>query len=166
MKERSQTQKIALGGILIAFAVILGTFSIPIGGARISPAQHIANVIAVVGLGPIYGVVVAFGAALIRNILGTGTLLAFTSILGPIVAGILYKYFKNTIFVSIGEVLGSGLIGSFVAYPIAIYLLGRSGAVYMFFVPFLSSTFAGAILAYLFLKIPVIDKKLVEKAVR
>lgn len=161
MKNLTNTQKIALGGILIAFAVVLGTFSIPVGGARISPAQHIADVIGVIILGPWYGVAIAFGAALIRNILGTGTLLAFTSIVGPLVAGLLYKLWHNPLIVAVGEVVGSGLIGSIIAYPIAIFLLGREGAIFMFVVPFLLSTATGAVIAYLFVRIPVIYRAVI-----
>ena len=162
MLKLSRVQKIALAGVFIAFAVVLGTFSIPIGGARISPAQHIANVLAVILLGPWYGVAVAFGAGLIRNILSTGTLLAFTSVLGPIVAGLLFKYTKKPILASLGEVIGSGLLGALAAYPIATLLLGKEGAVFMFIVPFLSSTFAGAVIAYLFVRIPVIYRRVIN----
>ena len=87
--RENTTKKIVLSGILIAIATVLGTFSIPILGAKASPIQHFVNVIAGVSLGPIYGVACAFISALIRNILATGSILAFPgSMVGVFFAGI------------------------------------------------------------------------------
>ena len=97
--RENTTKKIVLSGILIAIATVLGTFSIPILGAKASPIQHFVNVIAGVSLGPIYGVACAFISALIRNILATGSILAFPgSMVGVFFAGILYKKFKKIEF--------------------------------------------------------------------
>ncbi|MBN1043242.1 hypothetical protein FDA33_15245 [Clostridium botulinum] len=45
MNDRSKAQKIALSGVLISLAVLFGTFSIPIGIAKVSPVQHFVNVV-------------------------------------------------------------------------------------------------------------------------
>lgn len=110
---KSKAQKIALSGILIALAVVFGTFSIPIGAAKISPIQHFVNVVGAVTLGPIYAVANAFLASLIRNILGTGSLLAFPgSMIGALLSGIIYKKIKILISAVIGEVIGTGILGA------------------------------------------------------
>ena len=68
---------VALAGILTAVGVLGGTLSIPVGSTRCCPTQSVVNVIAGVFLGPWYGLGMAFCVSLIRNILGTGTIMAF-----------------------------------------------------------------------------------------
>ena len=70
-------KKLTISAMLVAVAVVLSSFSIPIGPSRCFPIQHLCNVLAAVFLGPVYGVSMAFCTALIRNLLGTGSLLAF-----------------------------------------------------------------------------------------
>lgn len=165
MNEKSKAQKIALSGVLIGMAVIFGTFSIPIGAAKISPVQHFVNVVGAVTLGPIYAMCNAFVASLIRNILGTGSLLAFPgSMVGALLSGILYKKFKRILVAVIGEVVGTGILGALLAYPLAAAFLGKEGAVIMFVAPFMLSCSAGAIIAYVFLKIPVIEHTLINRS--
>ena len=157
------TQKIVLSGILIAIATVLGTFSIPVLGAKASPVQHFVNVIAGITLGPVYGVACAFVAALLRNILGTGSLLAFPgSMVGVFLAGIVYKRFKKIELAVVGEVVGTGIIGALLAYPVAAVLLGREVALFVYIVPFSLSSIIGSIIAYIILKIKVIREFLLK----
>ncbi|WP_370830458.1 energy coupling factor transporter S component ThiW [Clostridium sp.] len=157
------TQKIVLSGILIAIATVLGTFSIPVLGAKASPVQHFVNVIAGITLGPVYGVACAFVAALLRNILGTGSLLAFPgSMVGVFLAALLYKKFKKIELAVIGEVIGTGIIGALLAYPVAAVLLGRKVALFVYIVPFSLSSIIGSIIAYIILKIKVIREFLLK----
>ena len=161
MNEKSKAQKMALSGVLIGIAVIFGTFSIPVGAAKISPVQHFVNVVSAITLGPVYAVINAFAASLIRNILGTGSLLAFPgSMVGALISSLLYKYVKTVSAGVVGEVIGTGILGAILAYPVAVFFMGKSGAILMFVTPFLCSCSTGAIVAYIFLKIPVIEKQL------
>ena len=161
-KEKT-TQKIVLSGILIAIATVLGTFSIPVLGAKASPVQHFVNVIAGITLGPVYGVACAFVAALLRNILGTGSLLAFPgSMVGVFLAGIVYKRFKKIELAVVGEVVGTGIIGALLAYPVAAVLLGREVALFVYIVPFSLSSIIGSVIAYIILKIKVIKEFLLK----
>lgn len=166
MKEKSKAQKIALSGVLIGISVIFGTFSIPIGVAKISPVQHFVNVVGAITLGPIYALANAFVASLIRNVLGTGSLLAFPgSMVGALVAGSLYKKFRKPITAVIGEVIGTGILGALLAYPISSLFLGKEVALFVYIIPFTLSCSAGAIIAYIFLKVPVIEKALIDNQV-
>lgn len=161
-KEKT-TQKIVLSGILIAIATVLGTFSIPVLGAKASPVQHFVNVIAGITLGPVYGVACAFVAALLRNILGTGSLLAFPgSMVGVFLAALLYKKFKKIELAVIGEVIGTGIIGALLAYPVATVLLGKEVALFVYVIPFSLSSIIGSIIAYIILKIKVIREFLLK----
>ena len=161
--RENTTKKIVLSGILIAIATVLGTFSIPILGAKASPIQHFVNVIAGVSLGPIYGVACAFVSAFIRNILATGSILAFPgSMVGVFFAGILYKKFKKIEFAVIGEVIGTGIIGAILAYPLAAFVLGREVALLVYIIPFSISSILGSVMAYILIKIKVIREFLVK----
>lgn len=161
---KSKAQKVALSGVLIALAVVFGTFSIPIGAAKISPIQHFVNVVSAVTLGPFYAVVNAFAASFIRNILGTGSMLAFPgSMIGAFLAGVIYKKVNLLFSAVIGEVIGTGILGAIAAYPVALLIMGKEGAIFMFVTPFIMSCSAGALIAYCFLKIPVIREALVTE---
>ena len=101
-------KKLTISAMLVAVAVILSSFSIPIGASRCFPIQHMVNVIAAVFLGPVYGVSMAFCTALIRNLLGTGSLLAFPgSMVGAFISAMVFKYTKSRIGAYIGEVFGT-----------------------------------------------------------
>ena len=77
MKRSNQTYKLAMAGILCAVAVVGSLLSFPVFGSKCSPVQHVVNVLGGVLLGPWYNLAIAFLAALIRNLLGLGSLLAF-----------------------------------------------------------------------------------------
>lgn len=161
MHEKTQTQKLAISGILIAIAVVFGTFSIPIGAAKISPVQHFVNVVGAITLGPVYACINGFAAATIRNMLGTGSLLAYPgSMIGSLLAGILYKRIKKPISAVIGEIIGTGFIGGVAAYPIAAFVMGKQAALFAYVMPFTLSCSAGAVIAYMFVKLPVIGRTL------
>jgi len=163
MKGKSKAQKIALSGVLIGIAVIFGTFSIPIGGAKISPIQHFVNVVGAITLGPVYAVLNALATSIIRNIMGTGSLLAFPgSMIGAFLAGILYKKFRKPVVAVLGEVIGTGILGALLAYPIATIILGKEVALFVYIIPFTMSCAAGAVIAYFFIKIPIIRNMLIN----
>lgn len=163
MKEKSKAQKIALSGVLVGISVIFGTFSIPVGVAKISPVQHFVNVVGAITLGPMYAVLNAFITSLIRNIMGTGSLLAFPgSMVGALLAGILYKKFRKPSMAVFGEIIGTGILGALLAYPVAALILGTQAAVFVYVIPFISSCSVGAIIAYFFVKVTIINKILIN----
>ena len=156
--KRSKTLRMDLAGILCAAAVVGSTLSFPILSSKCSPVQHMVNVIAAVALGPWYAVGMAFCASLIRNLLGLGSLLAFPgSMCGALLCGLAYQKTKKTVLAVLGEIIGTGVIGGLLAYPIAVAFMGvDAGAVafYAYVVPFLVSTAVGAcisgvVIAYL-----------------
>ena len=142
-------KKLTLTAFLAAIAVAGSLFSFPVLGSRCSPIHHLVNVMCAVLLGPWYGLAAAFLAALIRNILGLGTLLAFPgSMCGALLSSLLYKWIKKLPAAYVGEVVGTGIIGGVLAYPIAAVLMGnQTAALFTFVVPFLISTVVGTIMA-------------------
>ena len=149
--KSEQTKKLCLAGILCAVAVVGSLFSFPVLGSKCAPVQHTVNILCAVVLGPWYGVLVAFCASLIRNLMGLGSLMAFPgSMLGALLCGIAYWKTKNVPLTLVAEVLGTGILGGLCAWPVAILFMGKSAgdvAFYAYIVPFLISTVGGAIIS-------------------
>lgn len=142
-----KTKNVALAVILVAVAVALSPIFIPVGIAKCFPAQHMVNVIAGVMLGPVYAVVIATAAGIIRNILGLGTLLAFPGgMIGAFLAGLAYKAFKNIYAAGLGEVVGTGLLGALAsAWIVAPVFMGKSMALATLIIAFSVSTLGGSV---------------------
>lgn len=142
-------RKLATAGMLIALTVAFSTcFYIPIGASKCFPIQHLVNVMAAVFLGPAYGVGMAFSTSLIRNLMGTGSLLAFPgSMAGAFLAGYLFRKFGKLPMAYAGEVIGTGIIGALISYPVTVFLLGREAAVFMYVIPFIMSSALGTAIA-------------------
>lgn len=147
--KNTSVKKLALAGILCAVAVVGSMFFFPVFGSKCAPVQHMVNVLCAVFLGPWYGVIAAFAASLLRNLLGLGSLMAFPgSMCGALLCGLAYWKTKNLPATLAAEVLGTGVIGGLAAYPVAKQLMGLTPETYtVYIVPFLISTVAGSILA-------------------
>ncbi|MBR5444710.1 MAG: energy coupling factor transporter S component ThiW [Clostridia bacterium] len=149
--KKLNTKKLAISGVFCAVAVAGSLFSFPVFGSRCAPVQHMVNILCAVLLGPGYGLGTAFAAALIRNLLGLGSLLAFPgSMFGALVCGWVYDRTGNIPGTLIGEVLGTAIPGGLCAYPIAIFFMGQSAAglaFYAYILPFLISTAGGAVIS-------------------
>ncbi len=148
------TKKITICAMFIAIGVLLGqVIYIPVGASKCLPIQHTLNVISAVLLGPFYGVINAFCISLLRNFMGTGSILAFPgSMIGALVAGLAYKYTKSTLAAAFGEVIGTGIIGGLVAVPLSVVFLGTEAAALMYVIPFAISSIGGSIIGYILLK--------------
>ena len=68
-KYNSRIEKLTLTALFTAIAVVGSMFSFPVFGSKCAPVQHMVNILCAVLLGPWYGVVVAFTASLLRNLL-------------------------------------------------------------------------------------------------
>ena len=121
MNQRSiRIKKLAVAGMLAAVAVACSPLSIPVGASRCYPVQHLVNVLAAVFLGPWYGFGMAFATSLVRNLLSTGSLLAFPgSMFGALLCGFTYKKTKNIFLTCRAEVFGTAVIGGLAAYPLS-----------------------------------------------
>ena len=149
-----QIRKLAYTAIFMAVGVLTSHLVyIPIGIAKCFPLQHVINILLAVLLGTRYSVSAAFGISLLRNLLGTGSLLAFPgSMVGAALSGFLYKR-TNSIWGAIaGEMIGTGIFGSLLAYPVAKYFIGSAAGAFFFVIPFLVSTTGGSIIAYVLYK--------------
>ena len=157
-KSRARLQKMILSALLISLGVagsLMPFATFPIGPSRCAPLQALINVLGAVLLGPGYAVINAFLISLLRNLMGSGTLLAFPgSMIGALLAGLVFRWFQKDWLAVLGEFTGTGLIGAIVAYPFARWLIGSAPAAVCFFVvPFMISSGVGSLSAFLILRI-------------
>ena len=149
--KKNQGRKIAVAGLLCAVAVAGSTLSFPVFGSNCAPVQHMVNILFAVFLGPAYGVAGAFGASLIRNLVGLGSLMAFPgSMLGALLCGLVYRKTGNLMLTLAAEVFGTAVLGGLCAYPVAVLLMGQPAgevAFYAYIIPFLISTAVGSVLS-------------------
>lgn len=146
--KSSGVRKLTTAAMLTALIIVLSGFYIPVGASKCFPIQHMVNVLSAVLLGPWWGVAIAFAASLIRNLMGTGTLLAFPgSMVGALCCGLMFHFTKKYIPTYIAEVFGTGVLGGMLAYPVAAFILGKDAAIFTFVLPFLISTAGGTIIA-------------------
>ena len=140
--------RVPVAGILVAVGIVCSPLSIPVGASKCAPVQHFINILGGVFLGPGYAVGMAFVTSLLRNLMGTGTLLAFPgSMCGALLCGLLYKYGKHLPFAYVGELFGTSVIGGLLSYPIATLIMGSESAVFGFVIPFFVSSCGGTIIA-------------------
>jgi energy-coupling factor transport system ATP-binding protein len=100
-------------------------------------------------------VAIATIAAIIRNILGLGTLLAFPGgMFGALLAGFAYRLFRNIYLAGLGEVVGTGILGSLASvWIVAPLLMGKTMALATLMVAFSVSTIGGTIIGVIALKL-------------
>ena len=150
MKNNS-VRNLTFAALLTAVAVAGSLISFPVFGSKCAPVQHMVNVFCAVLLGPVYGTGVAFCASLLRNMMGLGSIMAFPgSMIGALLAGLVWKYSHNLWLTVLGEVFGTGILGGLCAYPLAILFLGINAgevAFYAYIIPFLISTVVGSLIS-------------------
>lgn len=149
-----KTKKLTVSALLIAIGALAGQLIyIPIGASKCFPVQHTINVLSAVLLGPYYGVVNAFCISLLRNFMGTGSLMAFPgSMVGALLAGQMYRLTKNNYITAASEIFGTGILGGFLAVPIAIFIMGNAVGAFAYVIPFLISTIGGSLIAVIILQ--------------
>ena len=69
-------------------------------------------------------------------------------------SGVFYRLSKGKIiFAVLGEIIGTGIIGAIVSYPVMAFLVGKTGLTWVFYVPsFICGTLIGGSIAFVFLK--------------
>ena len=144
---RTRLRKMTLAALFAALAVLLSPLSFPVGPSRCFPFQHAVNAAAGVLLGPFWACGAAFIASFVRNILGTGTVLAFPgSLFGALAVGLAAKALpeKYRLWAALAEPLATGTLGAGVASLIASPAGGRAAMFMTLSVAFLISSGPGA----------------------
>ncbi|ORT98987.1 Substrate-specific component ThiW of predicted thiazole ECF transporter [Anaerovibrio sp. JC8] len=150
----SNHQKI-LRMVFMAMMIGIGVVISPI--LRIEgmcPMAHLINIVCAVLLGPLEAFACAFIIGIIRMVvMGIPPLALTGAIFGATLSGLLYRMSKGKLIGAvIGEVIGTGIIGAIVSYPVMTFLVGRTGLTWMFYVPsFIMGTLIGGSIAFVFL---------------
>lgn len=164
--KQNLPKEIILSALFTAIAVILSPlFVLPLGVTKAFPLQHMVNIFLAVLCGTRYGVMGAFSSSLLRNLLGTGTILAFPgSLFGAFLSGYLYERTGKLWAAVVGEFVGTSLIGGLVSYPLAALLLGSEKGAFFYVTVFSVSCGAGCVMAYFLLQsIHLIQTKLKQE---
>ncbi len=151
MKTNSSTLKLVFISMMVAIGVVISPL-LRIEG--MCPTAHLINIICAVFMGPWYALLNATLIGIIRMLfLGIPPLALTGAVFGATLSGLLYRASKgNLLFAVIGEVIGTGIIGSIVSYPIMKFLVGKGSLSLFFYTPmFLTATLMGGSAAYLFL---------------
>lgn len=158
---RSPLRAWTAAALMAAAVVFLSPlFSVPLGVSRAFPLQHMMNIFLSVLLGTRYSVGAAFTSSLLRNLMGSGTILAFPgSMIGAFLSGILYKHTRSIWAAAAGEFVGTSLIGGLVSYPIASWVLNSSAGAFFYVSVFSVSCGAGTVIAVFLLKtVPALSR--------
>ena len=152
MKDRKQILKLTVLSMLIALGVVISPI-LRVEG--MCPMAHFINIVCSVFLGPWYSLICAVIIGILRMIfMGIPPLALTGAIFGAFLSGVLYRASKGKLlFAVLGEVIGTGIIGAIVSYPVMTFLWGKEGLSWLFYVPsFTAGTLIGGSIAYVFLR--------------
>ena len=142
--------------VVLAMLVALGVVISPILRVEgMCPMAHFINITCAVLLGPWYALLCAFLIGVIRmTVMGIPPLALTGAVFGAFLSGIFYRLSKGRIiFAVLCEIIGTGLIGSVLSYPVMTIFWGRTDLTWFFYVPsFISGTLIGGSIAFIFLK--------------
>lgn len=152
MKRSKNLLKLVVLSMLIALGVVISPI-LRVEG--MCPMAHLINIVCSVLLGPWYSLICATLIGIIRMaLMGIPPLALTGAVFGAFLSGVFYRLSKGKIiFAVLGEVIGTGLIGAVVSYPVMRYIWGRDGLGWVFYIPsFVAGTLIGGSIAYFFLR--------------
>lgn len=150
-KQKTNLAKLIFLSMMVAVGVVISPI-LRIEG--MCPMAHFINITCAVMLGPWYAFWCAMAIGIIRMaLLGIPPLALTGAVFGALLSGIFYRMSKGSILAAFfGEVVGTGIIGSILSYPVMAFIWGRSGLTWFFYVPsFIMGTLIGGSIAFLFL---------------
>lgn len=152
MKKSKSLLKLVLLSMMVALGVVISPI-LRVEG--MCPMAHFINIVCSVLLGPWYSLLCALMIGIIRMATMAIPPIALTgAVFGAFLSGVFYRISKGKLlFAVLGEVIGTGIIGAIVSYPVMTYLWGRDGLSWMFYVPsFICGTLIGGSIAFVFLR--------------
>ena len=151
-KQRMHTLRMVMLAMMVAIGVVISPI-LRIEG--MCPTAHLVNIVCSVLMGPWYSLLCATMIGVIRMMfMGIPPLALTGAVFGAFLSGMLYRLSKGKLVCAfIGEVIGTGIIGAIVSYPVMTLIWGRTGLTWFFYVPsFIAGTLIGGSLAFIFLK--------------
>ena len=152
MIKTRQTLRMTVLAMLIALGVVISPF-LRVEG--MCPMAHFINIVCSVLMGPWYSLLCATLIGIIRMLtMGIPPIALTGAVFGAFLSGALYRLSGGKIIYAVlGEVIGTGIIGAIVSYPVMSILWGKSGLSLFFYVPsFIGGTLIGGFCAFVFLK--------------
>ncbi|WP_026488373.1 energy coupling factor transporter S component ThiW [Butyrivibrio sp. XBB1001] len=151
MKKRSNLLKMVTLAMFVAMGVVISPI-LRVEG--MCPMAHLINITCAVFMGPGYAFLCALLIGIIRMaFMGIPPLALTGAVFGAALSGIFYKLSKGKIIAAVlGEIIGTGIIGAIVSYPVMTYLWGREELTLFFYVPsFIMGTLIGGSIALVLL---------------
>ena len=150
--KNTKTLKLSVLSLMIALGVVISPI-LRVEG--MCPMAHFINIVCSVLLGPSYSLLCATSIGILRMIfMGIPPIALTGAIFGAYLSGVFYRASRgNLLFAVLGEVIGTGIIGAVMSYPVMTYIWGRTDLSWLFYVPsFVLGTLIGGFIAYGFLK--------------
>ena len=142
--------------VMLSMLVAVGVVISPILRVEgMCPMAHFINIVCSVLLGPWYSLICALTIGIIRMVLMGIPPLALTgAIFGAFLSGVFYRLSKGKILMAVlGEIIGTGLVGAIVSFPVMTFIWGREGLTWFFYIPsFTCGTLIGGGIAFYFLR--------------
>ena len=155
-EEKEMNSKKLLKMMMLAMLVALGVVISPILRVEgMCPMAHFINIVCSVLLGPWYSLLCATLIGIIRMLtMGIPPLTLTGAVFGAFLSGVFYRISKgNLVCAVLGEVIGTGIIGALASYPVMVFLWGKEGLSWLFYIPsFVCGTLIGGSIAYVFLR--------------
>lgn len=151
-KERVHIFRMVMLAMMVAIGVVISPI-LRIEG--MCPTAHLINIVCSVLMGPWYYLLCATLIGIIRMMfMGIPPLALTGAVFGAFLSGVFYRLSGGRIICAVlGEIFGTGIIGSMVSYPVMAFLMGRDGLNAFFYTPmFIGATVMGGTAAYIFLK--------------
>lgn len=152
MKKTNNVLKMVVLSMLVALGVVISPI-LRVEG--MCPMAHFINIVCSVLLGPWYSLLCAALIGILRmTFMGIPPLALTGAVFGAFLSGVLYRVSKGKLLMAVlGEIVGTGLIGAVVSYPVMTFIWGRDGLGWLFYIPsFIAGTLIGGSIAYLFLR--------------
>ena len=152
MKNSKSILKMVVLAMLIAIGVVISPI-LRVEG--MCPMAHFINIVCSVFMGPWYSLLCAFIIGVIRMvIMGIPPLALTGAVFGAFLSGVFYKLSKGKLLCAVlGEIIGTGIIGAIISYPVMTLIWGKDGLSLFFYVPsFICGTLIGGSIAYFFLR--------------
>ena len=152
MKQSKSLLKMITLSMLVALGVVISPI-LRVEG--MCPMAHFINIVCSVFLGPWYSLLCATLIGVIRMMLMGIPPIALTgAVFGAFLSGVFYRASRGRIiFAVLGEILGTGVIGAIMSYPVMTFLWGKENLSWLFYVPsFICGTLIAGSIAYAFLR--------------
>jgi len=152
MKNSQNLLKLSVLAMLIALGVVISPI---LRFEGMCPMAHFINITCSALMGPWYSLLCASVIGVIRMCtMGIPPIALTGAIFGAFLSGVLYRASKGSIAMAfLGEVVGTGIIGALLSYPVMAMFSPREGLYLFFYLPtFIPGTLIGGSIAYIFLR--------------